>query len=132
MGKKVTAADERASFGAYEAITATLQRYIDGARAGDSTLMRGAFLETASVRRTYDSKPVEWTLREFCDLIDKAGPAVALAAKIVQIDHAGTAGVARLEAADWRGTRYTDFFVRLKVGADWRITSKVFFAHSRA
>lgn len=132
MGKKVTAADERASFAAYEAIAATLQRYIDGARAGDGMLMRSAFLESAHVRGTYDGKPVDWTSQEFCELIDKNGPAVALVAKIVQIDHAGTAGVARLEAEDWRGTRYTDFFVLLKIGADWRIASKVFFAHSRA
>ena len=40
--------------------------------------------------------------------------------------------MARLEAHNWRGFRYTDFFVLLKRRGDWKIASKVFFAHSRA
>ena len=40
--------------------------------------------------------------------------------------------MARLEARDWRGFRYTDFFVLLKRGEGWKIASKVFFAHSHA
>ncbi|WP_371734313.1 nuclear transport factor 2 family protein [Acidisphaera sp. S103] len=31
-----------------------------------------------------------------------------------------------------RGSRYTDFFVLLKRGEDWKIASKAFLAHSRA
>jgi hypothetical protein len=38
----------------------------------------------------------------------------------------------RLEAENWRGTRYTDWLLLLRIGVDWKITSKVFFAHSRA
>jgi hypothetical protein len=125
-------ADERASFATYEGIAATLQSYIDGARAGDGALMRDAFLEAAHIRGTYDGKPVDWALREFCDVIEKGGPAADLTARIVTIEHVGTAAMAHLEAENWRGTRYTDFFVLLKIGAHWRIASKVFFAHSRA
>jgi hypothetical protein len=128
----VSKADELASFANYEAIAATLQSYIDGARAGDGALMRNAFLEAAHIRGTYDGKPIDWTLGEFCDVIEKGGPAADLATRIVAIEHAGTAAMAHLEAKNWRGTRYTDFFVLLKIGTDWRIASKVFFAHSRA
>jgi hypothetical protein len=127
-----TRTDERPSVPTDEVIAATLQRYIDAGRAGDGALMRDAFLETAQIRGTYSGKPVEWGLSEFCDLIDAGGPATGLTARVVQIDEAGTAGMARLEAENWRGTRYTDFFVLLKVGGDWRIAAKVFFAHSRA
>lgn len=132
MADPVTRADEGASFASYEAIAATLQSYIDGARAGDGAVMRKAFLESAHIRGSYGGKPVDWTLSEFCAVIDKGGPARDLAARIVAIDHTGTAAMARLEAENWRGTRYTDFFVLLKTGADWRIAGKVFFAHSRA
>jgi hypothetical protein len=132
MTEAPTKADERASFAIYEAIAATLQDYIEGARTGDSALMRRAFLETAHIRGSYGGKPVDWTLSQFCELIDKNGPAAEIAARIVSIDHSGGAAMARLEAENWRGTRYTDFFVLLKFGADWRIASKVFFAHSRA
>ena len=40
--------------------------------------------------------------------------------------------MARLEALDWRGTRYTDFFVMVRREDGWRIDSKVFHAHTRA
>jgi hypothetical protein len=132
MTEAATGADEGASFAIYEAIAATLQGYIDGARAGDGALMRRVFLEAAHIRGSYGGKPVDWTLSEFCNVIEKGGPAADMAARIVAIDHAGSAAMARLEAKNWRGTRYTDFFVLLKSGAGWRIASKAFFAHSRA
>ena len=132
MSTAVTASDEAESFAAHEAIAATLQRYIDAASAGKGSLMRTAFAEGARVRGTYAGKPVEWTLPEFCELIDKGGPIADLQARIVAIEYAGNAGMARLEARNWRGTRYTDFFVLIKREEGWRISDKVFYAHSRA
>jgi len=123
---------EAESFATQEAIAATIQNYIDGARTADLRLMRLAFAETARISGTYSGKPVEWTVQEFCSIIEKGGPAADLEARIVGVEYAGNAGMARLEAQNWRGTRYTDFFVLLKQSDVWRITSKVFFAHSRA
>jgi hypothetical protein len=132
MIDRVTKLDEAESFASFEAIAASLQLYIDGARAGDSARVRRAFLDDAHIRGTYSGKPVEWTLSEFCALIDERGPVADLEARIVAIDHAGGAAMARLEAQNWGETRYTDFFVLLKTGGEWRIASKAFFAHSRA
>jgi hypothetical protein len=128
----ITKTDERASFEAYEAIAATLQRYIDGARIGDTALLRSAFLETAHIRGSYGGQHIDWALSDFCALIEKHGPAADMVARIVMLDVSGTAAAARLEAENWRGTRYSDFFVLLRVNAGWLIASKVFFAHSRA
>jgi putative lumazine-binding protein len=132
MSMRVTPEEELASFATHEAIVAPLQRYIDGARAGNSRLMRSAFTDGARVGGTYGGKPVDWSLQDFCDIIDKGGPAADLDARIVAVDYAGTAAMARLEALNWRGTRYTDFFVLIKRDDAWLISSKVFFAHSRA
>ena len=123
---------EDESFATHEAIAATLQNYIDGARTADSRLMRLAFAETARISGTYGGEPVEWTVQEFCSTIEKGGPAAGLEAQIVGIEYAGNAGMARLEARNWRGTRYTDFLVLLRQANVWRITSKVFFAYSRS
>lgn len=123
---------EAEKFATQEAIAATLQHYIDGARAADSELMRLAFMEAARISGTYSGKLVEWTVQEFCSIIEKGGPAEDLDARIVGIEYAGSAAMARLEARNWRGTRYTDFFVLLKHADVWRISSKVFFVHSRA
>ena len=65
-------------------------------------------------------------------LIDKGGPASEVKARVVTIERSGTAAMARLEAENWRGTRYTDFFVLVETGGEWKIASKVFFAHSKA
>ncbi|MBV9569306.1 MAG: nuclear transport factor 2 family protein [Hyphomicrobiales bacterium] len=132
MGQPITKAEEGSSFAAYDAIQAPLQHYIEGARKGDSSLMRKAFLDGAHIRGSYAGKPVDWTLDEFCGLIDKHGPATEVEARVVTIEHSGTAAMARLEAENWRGTRYTDFFVLMEAGGAWKIASKVFFAHSRA
>jgi len=123
---------EAETFAAQEAIAATLQHYIDGARTGAGGLMRRAFADSARIYGTYGGKAVEWTAQEFCEIIDKNGPAAELAARVVAIEYAGNAAMARLEAQNWRGTRYTDFFVLVSQGDGWRISSKVFFAHSRA
>lgn len=128
----MTKNDETESFAVPGAIAETLQRYIDGARTGDLALLRSAFAEGARVSGSYGGRPVTWSLGEFCDAVGRGGPAAALQTRIVGIETAGGAAMARLEALDWRGTRYTDFFVMIRRDEGWRIDSKVFHAHSRA
>ena len=132
MPTDVTQAQETESFATHEAIAAALQQYIDAARTGKGALMHQAFAANARISGTYAGKKVDWTLQEFCDLIEKNGPVENLDARVVAIEYQGNAGMARLEARNWRGTRYTDFFVLLKHGDTWQIANKVFFAHSRA
>jgi hypothetical protein len=124
--------EEQASFAAYEEIAATIQTYVDGARHGDASLMRSAFLSGATVSGSYGGKPTDWTLEEFCAVIAKGGAAPDLKARVASIEVSGSAAMARLEAENWRGTRYTDFFVLLNRAGEWHIASKVFFAHARA
>jgi hypothetical protein len=126
-----TVAEEGLSFASFDEISSTLQHYIDGAKVGDDALIRKAFLPKARIQGAYGGKPVDWTLEEFCGVIAKGGPAPELVARIVAIDVTESAGTARLEIINWRGTRYTDFFVLLNHGG-WGIAGKVFFAHSRA
>ena len=132
MPTEVTQAQETESFATHEAIAAALQQYVDAARTGKGAVMHQAFAENARISGTYAGKKVDWTLQEFCDLIDKGGPVENLDARVVAIEYQGNAGMARLEARNWRGTRYTDFFVLLRRDGEWRIASKVFFAHDRA
>ena len=132
MPPQTILADETESFAAQEAIAFTLQRYVDGARQGDTRLLRSAFAADARVSGSYGGKPVNWTLQQFCDVVEKGGPATDLKTRVVAIEYMGTAAMARLEAENWRGTRYTDFFVLIRTDGTWLIDSKVFFAHSRA
>ena len=129
---QTTLADETESFATQEAIATTLQRYVDGARNGDTRLLRSAFAPGARVSGSYGGTSVTWTLQEFCDAVEKGGPAADLKTRVVAIEYRGTAAMARLEAENWRGTRYTDFFVLVVRDNVWRIASKVFFSHRRA
>jgi hypothetical protein len=115
-----------------ERVEKAIGTYVEAARTGDAALMGDAFIAEATVRGSYGGKPVDWTLPEFCNLIAKGGPAPELETRIAAIEISGTAAMARLEAVNWRGTRYTDFFVLLEREGDWRIAGKVFFAHDRA
>lgn len=89
-------------------------------------------LYSSQVTGSYGGKPVSWSLNEFCELVAKGGAAGELEARVVSVEHAGGVAMARLELLNWRGTRYTDFFVLVEREGGWRIDSKVFFAHSRA
>jgi hypothetical protein len=132
MSTQMAPEQEAESFAAHEAIATTLQHYIDGALTGDGSCMRRAFLEDATIRGSYGGEQVDWTLQAFCDLIEQGGPAPNLKARVVEMAFSGSAGIARIEAENWRGTRYTDFFTLIRRDNTWRIASKVFFAHSRA
>ena len=78
-----------------EQVETTIGKYVDGARSGDPGLMRDAFSADATVRGSYGGKPVDWTLKEFCDLIAKGGPAPELEATIAAVEISGTAAMAR-------------------------------------
>lgn len=127
-----TPAQEAAGFAAFQAVHAALGDYVEGARTGSSRLMRQAFLDSARIQGSYGGAPADWTLDEFCARIDKNGPAAEVEAQVVSVEIMGTAAMARLEARNWRGFRYTDFFVLLEREGRWRIASKVFYAHAKA
>ncbi|MDI1286381.1 MAG: nuclear transport factor 2 family protein [Reyranella sp.] len=130
--QEMTPEDETASFAIPQAIAEALQRYIDGARTGSIDLLRSAFTPEARVSGSYSGKPVSWTLQEFCDAVAKGGAAPSLEARVISMEYSGDAAMAHLEALNWRGTRYTDFFVLVRGRDGWRVDSKVFFAHLRA
>jgi hypothetical protein len=71
--------------------------------------MRTAFLDSAHIRGSYAGKFTEWSLAEFCDVVDKYGSAADVSGRIAMIEHSGTAASARLEAANRPRTRYADF-----------------------
>jgi len=132
MTTMAAAADEHTNLAAYEAISETLSQYIMGAREGNGDRMRRAFMDGASIRGSYGGQPVDWTLQDFCEAVDRSGAAPDLKARVVAVELAASAAMARLEAENWGGTRYTDFFVLIRRDNGWRISSKVFFAHARA
>ncbi len=114
----------------YEAIAATVQKYLDGAKTGDSSVMRAAFHPDAQIFGWFRGEPFNGPIQMLFDWDDQNGPAPDVQTKITSIDLAETVAAVRLEIENWTGYRFTDFFTLLKCDGVWQITNKVFHLHN--
>ncbi len=114
----------------HEAITKTVQHYIDGARSGKGDHMKPAFHEGATIFGYAGPDLFAGPIQLLFDWNDNNGPASELEARIASIDLAGTVATVRLELDNWTGARFTDLFTLLKVDGEWKIINKVFHTHA--
>ena len=114
----------------HDAISKTLQHYIDGTRAGKGGGMKPAFHENATIHGYAGGDLFAGPIQLLFDWSDENGAAAELEARIASIDLAGTIAIVRLELTNLNGADYTDMFTLLKVDGDWKIMSKVFHRHS--
>jgi hypothetical protein len=113
-----------------DAIAKTVQHYIDGAKSGRGADMKPAFHPDATIFGYIGPDLFAGPIQQLFDWNDQNGPATALQARIASIDVFGTAATVRLEADNWTGHRFTDFFTLLKVDGEWKIMQKVFHLHA--
>ena len=123
MNDAVTETSER------DAIAATVQHYIDGAKSGSGSDMKPAFHEGATIFGYVGDELFAGPIQLLFDWNDENGPATELQARIADINLAGSVATLRLELDNWTGHRFTDFFTLLKVDGDWKIINKVFHLH---
>ena len=117
------AADEQAL------VRKPLEAYMQAHATGDGDLIRAAFLPTARIDGLRDGKPVSRTTEEFAAGFS-GRPAEDEAQRTRRIDAVefhGNAGMARV-TLDYPKVTFTDYFVLLKVGGEWKIASKVYDA----
>ena len=113
-----------------EQISKTLQHYIDGAISGKGDDMKPAFHEDATIFGYVGDDLYAGPINQLFEWNDNNGPATGLDATISNIDIEGTVATVRLEADNWTGNRFTDFFTLLKLNGHWLIMNKVFHLHS--
>lgn len=113
----------------YDAIAATVQHYIDGARSGRGADMKAAFHPDATIFGYVGPDLFAGPIQMLFDWNDQNGPATDLQARIASVDITGTVATVRLELDNWTGHRFTDMFTLLKVDGSWKITCKVFYLH---
>ncbi len=114
----------------HDAITKTLQPYIDGMKSGKGDDMKPAFHNDATIFGYAGADLFGGPIQQLFDWSDQSDPATELQARIASIDHAKTIATVRLELTNLNGARYTDMFTLLKVDGEWKIMSKVFHLHS--
>jgi hypothetical protein len=113
----------------YDAITRTVQHYIDGAKSGRGVDMKPAFHPNATIFGYVGADLFGGPIQQLFDWNDRNGPATGLQARIASIDIVNTIATVRLELDNWTGHRFTDFFTLLKVDGAWKIMNKVFHLH---
>lgn len=114
------------------AVRVPLNHYFKGHATGDSSHMRSAFLPTAHIEGVQDGKVVSWTLDEYCSRFTgkPADDESSRRRTIDSIDVSGDAAMARATLIHGAVT-FTDYFILLKVGDEWRIANKVYVAQTR-
>ncbi len=123
MSNTAAALDDR------EAISATLQTYINGGISGRSDDMKPAFHEGATIYGYVGPDLFGGPIQGLYDWNDSNGPAADLKSSIANIDIEGSIATARIELDNWTGHKFTDMFTLLKTDGEWKIISKVFYLH---
>lgn len=116
----------------YQAISEVLSKYIDGCKQANSSIMKPAFSEKATIFSVdANGKLTGGPIKELFDAIDKPPfrPSPEAQSVIVKIDIVGSAASARVDSNDVSGFSFSDFFHLLKVDGKWLIVSKIFHTH---
>lgn len=121
----------------HDAITRTMDCYIQGARAGDADSMRPAFHSEATISGYCQGAEYGGSVRHVFDWITANGPAPNLKAYFARIEVVETIALVHLEVRGWSGklagsiSCASDVFSLLKIKDDWKITHKLFHWHDR-
>ena len=118
-----------ASLSDYDAITNTVQTYIDGGKSGRGADMKPAFHADATIFGYVGADLFAGPIQQLFDWNDQNGPATELQSRIASIDIFESVAAVRLELDNWTGHRFTDLFNLLKVDGEWKIMNKVFHLH---
>ena len=108
-------------------VRAPIEQYFLGHARDDAAHMRRAFLPTAHIESMQQGVFTSWPLEVYCGRF-KGTPAADEATRrrtIDWIDIGGTTACARITLVHG-ATTFTDYFVLLKTGADWKIANKAF------
>jgi len=118
------------SLSEYDAITKTVQHYINGGKTGNTDEMKLAFHPGATIFGYVGPEILAGPIQFLFDWNDKNGAATELEGRITSIDIAESVATVRLELDNWSGRRFTDLFTMLKVDGEWKIINKVFHLHA--
>jgi hypothetical protein len=119
----------------HDAITRTMDRYIQGARAGDADLMRPAFHPEATISGYCQAVEYGGSIQHVFKWINANGPAPHIEARFARIEIIETIALVHLEVQGWSGKlvgankRASDVFSLLKLNGAWKITHKLFHWH---
>ena len=109
-----------------------LEAYIQGHATGNGDLMRKAFHTDAKIMAFRDGKLMNVTSEEFASRFDgkPASDEAQRKRTIESLEITGNAGVGKI-VLDYPTVKFTDYMSLLKVGDEWKIVNKVFYAEQK-
>ena len=120
----------------HDAIVATMGYYIEGGRAGRSSLVRPAFLPDATMVGYAGGTLLSGSIQQLYDWIDGNGPAPDIEPRFTGVDIVESIAVVRLEVERWSGkfagseVHMSDAFTLVKTDDGWKIAHKIFHWHT--
>lgn len=117
--EKITVSD-------YEAVLNTVNKYVEGCKAGKSDLMKSAFTENALMYGYLNGQLFDGSIEALYGAVDQFGPAPDAVTRVDVLSIEGTAATVRVVLENWHGIAFTDFHNLLKVDGEWKIVAKVF------
>jgi regulator of protease activity HflC (stomatin/prohibitin superfamily) len=110
-----------------------LDNYIQGHATGNGDFMRKAFYTDAKVMAFRDGKLTNLTAEEFASRFNgkPAADEAQRKRRIESVEITGNAGVGKI-VLDYPTVTYTDYMSLLKIGDEWKIVNKVFYAEAKA
>ena len=115
-----------------EAITQTLQLYIDGAADGDVDKLKRAFHDQAWMFGQMGGQRFDMPITEFFGLAASKPLRTddGFHAEIVHVEQAGDIACAIVtEEGAWGSVSFTDYFLLSRIEGEWKIVAKA-FAHT--
>ena len=109
-----------------------LENYIQGHATANGDFMRKAFHTDAKVMSFRDGKMASMTAEEFASRFTgkPAADEAQRKRRIESVEITGNAGVAKI-VLDYPTVTFTDYMSLLKVGGEWKIVNKVFYAEPK-
>ncbi|HKS11019.1 MAG TPA: nuclear transport factor 2 family protein [Pyrinomonadaceae bacterium] len=110
-----------------------LENYIQGHATGNPDFIRKAFHTEAKVMAFRDGKLTNLTAEEFATRFNgkPAADEAQRKRRIESVELTGNAGVAKI-VLEYPTVTFTDYMSLLKVGDEWKIVNKVFYAEPKA
>lgn len=110
-----------------------LDNYIQGQVTGNGDFIRKAFHPDARVMAFRDGKLTNLTAEEFAARFNgkPAADEAQRKRRIEKVEITGNAGVGKI-VLEYPTVTFTDYMSLLKVGDEWKIVNKVFYAEPKA
>lgn len=114
------------NFDDFVTIRKVLGWYIEGGIEGKSEIMKKAFHADAIMYSQQNGKIAGGPIQNLFDAIDSRPGSKDLKAEITSIQIHGTVANARVELRNLGGNNFSDMFLLVKEGNDWKILAKVY------